>query len=178
MAHHLHSLLLLASILSLAGHGNSDLAADQAECTDKLIGLATCLPFVQGESKSPTPDCCTGYKQVTAKSIKCLCVLIKDRDDPSLGLNINVSMAILIPSKCGVPTNVSTCTSLLKLPPDSKYAKEFQQFESILEGKSKNEPGKVVGSTPAPTSDGRREKFFGVEMFPLLVLVLFLVFGS
>ena len=64
-----------------------DVASDQAECTNQLVGLATCLPYVQGGAKAPTPDCCTGLKEVLSKSPKCLCVLIKDGDDPQLGID-------------------------------------------------------------------------------------------
>lgn len=82
---------------------------DRAECTDKLVGLVTCLPYVGGDAKTPTVDCCTGLKEVVKSSNKCLCVLIKDRDDPNLGIKLNSSLALNLPNACHVPTNITKC---------------------------------------------------------------------
>ena len=98
-------------LLLLAGFVTSDLAQDRAECADQLVGLATCLPYVGGEAKTPTIDCCTGLKQVLDKSKKCLCILIKDRDDPKLGLKINATLAVRLPSTCHSPANLTECIS-------------------------------------------------------------------
>lgn len=91
----------------------SDVNQDKAECTDKLIGLANCLPFVSGQSKTPTIDCCTGVKDVVNKSKRCLCILIKDHDDPNLGFSINVTLALKLPGDCKSPTNVTQCIGKL-----------------------------------------------------------------
>lgn len=91
----------------------SDVNQDKAECTDKLIGLANCLPFVSGQSKTPTIDCCTGVKDVVNKSKRCLCILIKDHDDPNLGFSINVTLALKLPDDCKSPTNVTQCIGKL-----------------------------------------------------------------
>lgn len=40
--------------------------------------MATCLTYVQGSAKAPTPDCCAGQDDVNKKDRKCLCLLIKD----------------------------------------------------------------------------------------------------
>lgn len=89
--------------------GNSDTEKDKEECTQSLIGLATCLPYVTANAPAPTPDCCTGLKQVLKASKKCLCLLIKDRNDPDLGLNLNVTLALSLPSVCQAPANISQC---------------------------------------------------------------------
>lgn len=96
-------------LLLLVGFATSDLNQDKAECADKLVGLATCLPYVSDQAKAPTVDCCTGLKEVIDKSRRCLCLLIKDHDDPNLGLKINVTLALNLPSACHTPTNVSEC---------------------------------------------------------------------
>lgn len=87
----------------------SDSAKDKQECTEQLVGMATCLPYVGGDAKAPTPDCCSGLKQVLQKNKKCLCVIIKDRNDPDLGLNLNATLALGLPSVCHAPANVSQC---------------------------------------------------------------------
>lgn len=91
------------------GFGSSNVNQDRSECADQLVGLATCLPYVGGDAKTPTIDCCTGLKQVVDKSKKCLCVLIKDRNDPNLGLKVNATLALELPSACKVPLNVTKC---------------------------------------------------------------------
>ncbi|XP_074577244.1 non-specific lipid transfer protein GPI-anchored 13-like [Curcuma longa] len=110
----------------------SDFASDREECASQLMGLATCIQYVQGEAAAPTPDCCSGFKQVTAKSLKCLCVLVKDRNEPQLGFQINVSLALDLPARCSVPANISDCPRLLNLPPNSTDAQVFLQFEKDL----------------------------------------------
>lgn len=100
-------LVFLVSILfDLAA---SDDAKDKQECTNALVGLATCLPYVGGNSKAPTPDCCSGLKQVLKDNKKCLCLVIKDRNDPDLGLTINVKLALGLPTVCQAPANISKC---------------------------------------------------------------------
>ncbi|XP_022734620.1 protein YLS3-like [Durio zibethinus] len=115
--------LLLATIM--VNSAMADSAKDKEECTQQLAGLATCLPYVGGEAKAPTPDCCSGLKKVLKSNKKCLCVIIKDRNDPDLGLNINVTLALALPSVCNAPANVSKCPELLHMDPNSPEAQVF-----------------------------------------------------
>nr|GLL31730.1 protein YLS3-like [Ipomoea trifida] len=119
-------ILLIATLL--CGVVRSDTAKDRAECADQLVGLAPCLPYVSGDAKLPTPDCCTGLKEVVEKSKKCLCILVKDRDDPSLGFKINATLALGLPDKCHAPANISQCPDLLHLAHNSPDAKIFEDF--------------------------------------------------
>ena len=73
---------------------------------------ATCLPYVGGQAKVPTLDFCTGLKQVLKDNKKCLCVIIRDRNDPKLGLQINVTLALGLPSVCHAPANDSQCPGM------------------------------------------------------------------
>jgi len=103
----------LMVVLSAPAGVGGDFAADRAECSDKLVGLATCLTYVQEDATAaaPTPDCCAGLETVLQSSRKCLCVLVKDRDDPNLGLKINVTKALRLPAVCNAPANISDCPS-------------------------------------------------------------------
>lgn len=101
-------ILVLFSVMGISSV-MADAAKDREECTDQLVGLATCLPYVGGQAKSPTPDCCSGLKQVLKDNKKCLCVVIRDRNDPDLGLQINVTLALSLPTVCNAPANVSKC---------------------------------------------------------------------
>ncbi|KAL6660170.1 hypothetical protein ACP70R_002292 [Stipagrostis hirtigluma subsp. patula] len=126
-------------VLAMVAMASADMSADKNECADQLVGLAPCLQYVQGQAREPAPDCCGGLRQVLGKSPKCLCVLVKDKDDPNLGIKINATLALALPSACGAThANVSHCPQLLHIPPGSKDAAIFS-------------PGK--GSTAAPAKD-------------------------
>ncbi|OMO94144.1 Plant lipid transfer protein/Par allergen [Corchorus olitorius] len=120
---------------------------DKEECTQQLVGLATCLPYVSGDAKAPTPDCCSGLKQVLKNNKKCLCVIIKDRNDPDLGLNINVTLALSLPTVCNAPANVSKCPELLHMDPNSPEAQVFYQL-------SKSSTSSSPAPGPSPTGEG------------------------
>ncbi|PUZ42681.1 hypothetical protein GQ55_9G601500 [Panicum hallii var. hallii] len=127
-----------AAAATLAG---GDMNADKTECADQLVGLAPCLQYVQGQARAPPPDCCGGLRQVLGKSPKCLCVLVKDKDDPNLGIKINATLALALPSACGATrANASHCAQLLHIPPGSKDAAVFS-------------PGGDKGSAAAPAKD-------------------------
>jgi hypothetical protein len=120
------ALVMVAAVLaaSWAGVARADFAQDRAMCADRLMGLATCLTFVQDKAtaRAPTPDCCAGLKQVVAASKLCMCVLVKDRDEPALGFKINVTRAMDLPSLCSNPATFSDCPSTSRVavvPPSS-----------------------------------------------------------
>ncbi|KAK4787775.1 hypothetical protein SAY86_011608 [Trapa natans] len=131
--------------------GADDASKDRDECTDQLVGMATCLPYVQGEARAPTPDCCTGLKQVLATSKKCLCVIVKDGNDPQLGLNINVTLALGLPSICQASVNVSHCPALLHLDPNSPEAKVFYQYAAAASSPSPS-ASVIEGPVGAPAA--------------------------
>lgn len=175
--------LRLVLLLILCVIGNSDTEKDKEECTQSLIGLATCLPYVGGNAPAPTPDCCTGLKQVLKDSKKCLCLLIKDRNDPDLGLQLNVTLALTLPSVCKAPANISECPALLHLPANSPDAQVFYQIannsSSIAGSPLAHSPIPSVGSSPtgapagAPKSAGCHigKRYFGLEAIVGVVLL-------
>ncbi|KAL8542431.1 hypothetical protein ACS0TY_003336 [Phlomoides rotata] len=142
------SSLLIASMLMLIVITKSDNSKDKEECAESLVGLATCLPYVGGTAKSPTPDCCSGLKGVLKTKKKCLCVVIKNRNDPDWGLSINATLALTLPDVCHAPANVSQCPALLNLPPNSPDAQVFYQL-----GKNSTH-----GSASSPVAGGPNAK--------------------
>ncbi|KAL0714741.1 hypothetical protein Bca4012_021720 [Brassica carinata] len=44
-----------------------------------------------------------GKKKTKGQTRRCLCTLVKDRDDPGLGIKVAMSL----PSTCHVPANIS-----------------------------------------------------------------------
>ncbi|XP_010506351.1 PREDICTED: protein YLS3-like [Camelina sativa] len=137
------ALIMLAMVVA----AGDDKAKDKDECTEQLVGMATCLPYVQGQAKSPTPDCCSGLKQVLNSNKKCLCVIIQDRNDPDLGLQVNVSLALALPSVCHATADITKCPALLHLDPNSPDAQVFYQLANKTVSASA-----PTGSSPGPTS--------------------------
>ncbi|XP_004504341.1 non-specific lipid transfer protein GPI-anchored 6-like [Cicer arietinum] len=148
----------LIFLVLMFGLAYSDVNQDKAECTDKLLILANCLPFVTGQAKSPNIDCCTGVKDVINNSKRCLCILIKDHDDPNLGLKINVTLALQLPNDCKTPTNITKCVGILHLPPKSPEAKIFEDIQNSMEKNSSTAVPPASNSTGKGTSTRGQEK--------------------
>uniref|UniRef100_A0A453M545 Bifunctional inhibitor/plant lipid transfer protein/seed storage helical domain-containing protein n=1 Tax=Aegilops tauschii subsp. strangulata TaxID=200361 RepID=A0A453M545_AEGTS len=104
-------LMMLAVAAAVVGPAGADFAADKAECADKLMGLATCLTYVQltATARAPTPDCCSGFRQVLGTSKRCMCILVKDRDEPALGIKVNITRSMNLPSVCNIAATFSDC---------------------------------------------------------------------
>ncbi|KAG6739588.1 hypothetical protein POTOM_057189 [Populus tomentosa] len=117
-------------VASLAMISTAPLQEDEKECADQLGNLAACIPFVSGAAKKPTPECCQDTQKVKANKPKCLCVLIQESTDPSMGLPVNTTLALQMPSACNIDAQVSDCPTILNLPPDSPEAKIFKEAGS------------------------------------------------
>ncbi|XP_060196752.1 non-specific lipid transfer protein GPI-anchored 14 [Lycium barbarum] len=174
-------------LILLLEFSRADIDKDKEECANQLVGLATCLPYASGQAKAPTPDCCTGLKEVLDKSKKCLCILVKDRDDPSLGLKINATRALSLPTLCHSPpdvANISKCLDLLHLAPNSPGAKVFQDFaksakgstatpSTAVSGNSNAKPASTVANDKSNGGDRRRWMgFMEMSMGFLVIMVL------
>ncbi|CAL5076579.1 unnamed protein product [Urochloa decumbens] len=147
---------IMVIVSSAAAGVGGDFAADRAECSDKLVALATCLTYVQDEAAAPTPDCCAGLKTVLQTSRKCLCVLVKDKDDPSLGLKLNVTKALGLPAVCNAPANISDCPRLLNLAPNSKEAQVFEEYAK-----------QAAAQKSTPSAAGQFRFVTGLLLFPV-----------
>ncbi|KAJ4837593.1 hypothetical protein Tsubulata_009699 [Turnera subulata] len=176
-------------VVSLAMTSMATLQDDETECADQLTSLASCIPFVSGTAKKPTPECCQDTQKLKANKPKCLCVLIKESTDPSMGLPINTTLALQMPSACNIDASVSNCPSLLNLSPDSPDAKIFKDAgagsdssatttTSTTDSPSSASPSTSSGSSSSTTSapdssaksdtktttssnDGAKTKLFG-----------------
>ncbi|KAE8038167.1 hypothetical protein FH972_010703 [Carpinus fangiana] len=171
-------LVLLISVM--VSSAIADSAKDIQECQPQLVGMATCLPYVNGEAKVPTPDCCTGLKQVLKNNKKCLCVIIRYRNDPNLGLQINLTRALGLPSACNAPANVSQCPALLHMDPKSPEAQVFYQLGGSSNQTAVGSPAlspSVGGSSPSGRSEGTSDgccsgnRWFGMEIVAGGVLI-------
>ncbi|KAB2627573.1 protein YLS3-like [Pyrus ussuriensis x Pyrus communis] len=93
---------------------------------------------------------------------RCLCVIIKNRNDPALSLQMNVTLALGLPAVCKAPL---MSPKLLHLDPKSPEAQVFYQ----LEGNSTKTANNLAPSTTKMVVV--RDSSWG---FPLMVFYLFI----
>ncbi|KAL2532656.1 Protein YLS3 [Abeliophyllum distichum] len=127
---------------------------DEKDCAEQLTNLASCIPFVSGTAKKPTPECCQDTDKIRTAKPKCLCVLIKESTDPSMGLPINTTLALQMPSACNIDAKVSDCPSILKLPANSPDAKIFQVAGDSSTSNSPPASASASATTSSSSSTG------------------------
>ncbi|KAL5561708.1 hypothetical protein UlMin_031455 [Ulmus minor] len=83
----------------------------QVSCTRVLISLSPCLNYVTGNSTAPSSSCCSQLANVVGSQPQCLCSVLNGGAS-SLGVTINQTQAMSLPSACNVKTPpVSQCNS-------------------------------------------------------------------
>lgn len=149
--------LMVGLSAGLVRSSTEDLAKDKAECTPKMTVLAPCLPYVSGDATAPTIDCCTGSQQVVKESKKCVCLLVKYKDDPSLGIKINTTKAFALPAACHISNTFFTqCPAILHLASGSPEAKVFDDFakSAAAGGNKTTSPSPSTATTDNTPSAG------------------------
>ncbi|RWR87795.1 lipid transfer-like protein VAS [Cinnamomum micranthum f. kanehirae] len=94
----------------------SECGAQDTSCINQL---APCLNYLNLTSGRPSSDCCDPLTSVIKSNPKCLCNLISSNTASS---SINVTQAMLLPSKCGVTVNSGICS--VSSSPNNKTSTE------------------------------------------------------
>lgn len=103
-------------ILIIAGALWAGVAAQSSDCTNVIISMSPCLNYVTGNSSTPSSSCCSQLSSVVKSQPQCLCQVINGGGS-SLGINVNQTQAMALPSACKVQTPpVSKCNGE-KFPP-------------------------------------------------------------
>ncbi|KAL8201730.1 hypothetical protein R6Q57_010877 [Mikania cordata] len=85
----------------------------QSGCTKVLIGMAPCLNYVTGSSKTPSSSCCSSLASVVKSQPQCLCTALDGSTMASLGISINKTIALSLPRVCNVKAPpVSRCNGI------------------------------------------------------------------
>ncbi|XP_009776706.1 non-specific lipid transfer protein GPI-anchored 14-like [Nicotiana sylvestris] len=142
-------------MLLMIGFASSDFAEDRKECQNQLLHLSSCLSYVGGDAQLPTPACCAQLRKDLHKTKYCLCLIVKDRNEPNIGYKINATLALGLPYVCGAPTNVSECPAILKLAPNSPDAQVFIDFVSHSKTGNNASIGDVQSSSSIKFSNKR-----------------------
>lgn len=101
--------LVLVLVVMLCGG-----AMAQSGCSSALLGLSSCLNYITGNSSTPSSSCCSQLGNVVQAQPQCLCTVLSG-GAAALGLNINQTQALTLPTVCNVQTPpLSQCNSKLK----------------------------------------------------------------
>ncbi|WOH01705.1 hypothetical protein DCAR_0521090 [Daucus carota subsp. sativus] len=92
--------VLLAIVIVAAG---ITMSSAQSSCSTVIISLSPCLDYVTGNSSTPSSGCCTQFATVVRSQPQCLCQVINGGSS-SLGINLNQTQALALPSACKVET--------------------------------------------------------------------------
>ncbi|KAI3773068.1 hypothetical protein L6452_04266 [Arctium lappa] len=128
--------------------------AQSSGCTNTLMGLASCLNYVTGNTSTPSPSCCSQLSTVVQSQPLCLCSLLNG-NGPNIGVTINQTLAITLPGACKVQTPpVSQCNAVANGPASgptsSAISPTGSQIVPSLETPEAEAP--TAPSTPSITS--------------------------
>lgn len=103
----------------------SNVGMAQQGCMSQLISMSSCLNYVSGSASAPPTSCCTALANVVKTQPRCLCTIVNG-DGSSLGVTINQTLALALPSVCKVETPPSSrCNGK---SPSTIYKNFIQKF--------------------------------------------------
>ncbi|KAF8038031.1 hypothetical protein BT93_B0783 [Corymbia citriodora subsp. variegata] len=99
---------IVALVLAMVAAGA---AAQSSSCTNALISMSPCLNYITGNSSSPSSSCCSQLANVVRSEPQCLCQVLNGGGS-SLGISINQTRALAVPSACNIQTqSTSRCNA-------------------------------------------------------------------
>ncbi|KAL3515558.1 hypothetical protein ACH5RR_022460 [Cinchona calisaya] len=104
------STILISNAVVESGGSGHTAPAPAVDCSSLVLNMADCLSFVTSGStvKKPEGTCCSGLKTVLKTDSECLCEAFKN--SAQLGVTLNVTKALTLPSACHVSApSVSNC---------------------------------------------------------------------
>ncbi|MBA0611596.1 hypothetical protein Godav_012270, partial [Gossypium davidsonii] len=78
-------------------------ALAQSSCTNVLTSMSPCLDYILGNSSTPSSSCCSQLANVVRSQPQCLCQVLNGGGS-SLGINVNQTQAMALPTACNVET--------------------------------------------------------------------------
>ncbi|XP_011074153.1 non-specific lipid-transfer protein-like protein At5g64080 [Sesamum indicum] len=74
------------------------------DCSTLIYDMIDCMPFLSngGHQTKPDESCCSGLRAVVETDADCICYAVNSA--AGLGLDINMTRAEALPSRCGVFT--------------------------------------------------------------------------
>ncbi|XP_019082163.1 non-specific lipid transfer protein GPI-anchored 10 isoform X2 [Vitis vinifera] len=115
-------LLLITLIPSALSQNPTTSGSTIAQCSLRLLPLASCGSYVQGSAPTPVQSCCDNLKQVYSQQPNCLCLLLNSTVMGSFP--INRTLALQLPLVCNLQVSISPCSGMTVPPssPDSQVS--------------------------------------------------------
>ncbi|GLT36351.1 hypothetical protein SLA2020_107350 [Shorea laevis] len=104
-------IVLLTVVIAAAFWGGA-VAQSSSDCSSAFVSLSPCLNYTTGNSSTPSKPCCTNLASVVGSQPLCLCQVLNGNAASSLGVNINQTLALGLPTACNVQTpSASHCNA-------------------------------------------------------------------
>ncbi|PPD73281.1 hypothetical protein GOBAR_DD29788 [Gossypium barbadense] len=136
-------------------------ALAQSSCTNVLTSMSPCLDYILGNSSIPSSSCCSQLANVVRSQPQCLCQVLNGGGS-SLGINVNQTQAMALPTACNVET-----------PPTSR-CNASSPSGSPSGTPDSNSPSGSGSKTVPTTDDGTSAANSAKLSVPLLYFVLFI----
>lgn len=90
--------------------------APTVDCMSLIYDMADCLAYlsVDGGEDKPDKSCCSGFVTILNTDSDCICKALKS--SASLGIEINMTSAMALPSACGVYATLNCDSASLSKP--------------------------------------------------------------
>ncbi|KAJ0025611.1 hypothetical protein Pint_08305 [Pistacia integerrima] len=146
--------------------------SSKTDCSSIIYKMADCIPFLSKGGKDMKPDssCCTGFKSVLKVNADCICEALKS--SASLGIDLNMTKAVTLPSACGVSSPpISKCG--VPSPPGGAPVKP-PSIPKPSPGPPKKtptpSPSEPSGQTPAPAPSAHSGSYSTFASFKVIII--------
>ncbi|CAL9050382.1 unnamed protein product [Musa banksii] len=149
--------ILVAAMAAVLLAGAS---AQSSSCSSAIMSLSPCLDYITGNASTPSSSCCSQLSSVVQSEPQCICTLISSgaSSASSLGITVNQTQALALPSACKVQIPHSQCNAVSG--PSASPARP-----------STSPSGVGSKSNPATSTDSSDGASAGVPLALLLSLV-------
>ncbi|XP_022759732.1 non-specific lipid-transfer protein-like protein At2g13820 [Durio zibethinus] len=137
-------------------------AQSSSSCTNVLISMSPCLDYIQGNSSKPSSSCCSQLANVVRSQPQCLCEVLNGGTS-SLGVSVNQTQAIALPTACNVKTPPASQCNASSSPSDSPSGTSIP-------------PSSGGGSRTGPTTDNGTSAGNSTKLSFSLLFFFFLLF--
>lgn len=96
------AVVVVATVLAITAVVTTVVRA-QSDCTSVIVSMASCLSYVSGSAATPSASCCSALANVVKTQPRCLCTIVNGGGS-SVGVNINQTLALGLPTACKVDT--------------------------------------------------------------------------
>ncbi|XP_028555477.1 non-specific lipid transfer protein GPI-anchored 2-like isoform X2 [Dendrobium catenatum] len=126
-------------------------AQSSSSCQSALLSLSPCLNFISGKATTPSSSCCTQLSSVVNSEPQCLCALLSGDVGSGLGISINKTQALELPTVCKVQTaSISQCNTSSSPPstgspstPNNPSGGGSKNVPSVDTGSANGSPAEV-----------------------------------